>query len=92
MTEGDLDNNIDLKNAMSFFFLVVLGEALNRMKKIYFVDREKYNEIIELANSIKHNYWKNRNKLILDYINEDFAEVKENLEDDIIKSEIGFNN
>ncbi len=89
ITKEILDTDIDLKNAISFS-LLILGEALNRLKKNHDLRKEIYDDIIELSNSIKHNYWKNRNRLILDIIKEDFIELKGILEDDLIKFEIDF--
>ncbi len=62
--------------------LIILGEALNRVKKID-IKNSKFNSIIQLGNEIKHNYWKDRSELILNIIKEDFENLKKDIEEEL---------
>lgn len=68
-----------------FYELIALAESLNRLK-YHNLKKEQYEIIIEVGNSLKHNYWVDRTKIILEMIKDDFFSLKEDLENELIKN------
>ena len=66
-TFENFTEDFDLNRVIKYYF-IELCEALSQIRKIEESNILDFNEMIYLANKLKHNYWIDRDSLVFDCI------------------------